>query len=182
MTMGNEGSGGPLRAGIIGCGGRGHAHAEGYAEDERVEIAACADPSEEARNALAERFGVAGTWADYGEMLDREDLDLVSVCTWPHLHRPMIEAAAEACGAGPFEGVFHRFTPLGVTGAGTAASTSICAHTWPEHGYAAVDIFSCSERFQPQKAALFLKDKFHAAESSTTELARGVLTELVVAG
>ena len=69
MTKDNEKSGGPLRAGIIGCGGRGRAHAEGYAEDERVEIAACADPSEEARNALAERFGVAGTWADYGEML-----------------------------------------------------------------------------------------------------------------
>ena len=85
-----------LRAGIIGCGGRGHGHAEGYAEDERVEIAACADPSEEARNALAERFGVERTWADYTEMLDREDLDLVSVCTWPHLHRPMIEAAAAA--------------------------------------------------------------------------------------
>ena len=96
MTMGKETGGGTLRAGVIGCGGRGHAHAEGYAEDERVEIAACADPSEEARTALAERFGVESTWADYGEMLDRERLDLVSVCTWPHLHRPMIEAAAAA--------------------------------------------------------------------------------------
>ena len=83
-----------LRAGVIGCGGRGRAHAEGYAEDERVDLVACADPSEEARSALAERFGVAGTWADHGEMLERERLDLVSVCTWPHLHRPMIEAAA----------------------------------------------------------------------------------------
>ena len=96
MTMGKETGGGTLRAGVIGCGGRGHAHAEGYAEDERVTIAACADPSEEARTALAGRFGVERTWADYGEMLDRERLDLVSVCTWPHLHRPMIEAAAAA--------------------------------------------------------------------------------------
>ena len=33
---------------------------------------------------------------DYHEMLARENLDIVSICTWPHLHAPMVIAAAEA--------------------------------------------------------------------------------------
>ena len=90
--------------------------------------------------------------------------------------------AAEVVGATIIDETFHQFSPVGVTGVVAIAESHLTIHTWPEYSYAAVDIFSCSERFQPQKAALFLKDKFHAAESSTTELARGVLTELVVAG
>ncbi len=41
------------RAGIIGCGGRGRAHAEGYMLSPQVEIAACADPIEATRDRFA---------------------------------------------------------------------------------------------------------------------------------
>lgn len=85
-----------LRAGIIGCGGRGRAHAEGYAADARAQVVACADPSAPARAAFADSFGGPAAYADYRQMLAAERLDLVSVCTWPHLHREMIEAAAAA--------------------------------------------------------------------------------------
>ncbi len=90
--------------------------------------------------------------------------------------------AAEVVGATIIDETFHQFSPVGVTGVVAIAESHLTIHTWPEYSYAAVDIFSCSEKFQPQKAALFLKDKFRAAESSTTELERGVLTELVAAG
>lgn len=90
--------------------------------------------------------------------------------------------AAQVVGATIIDETFHQFSPVGVTGVVAIAESHLTIHTWPEYSYAAVDIFSCSERFQPQKAALFLKDKFRAAESTTTELARGVLTELVAAG
>lgn len=85
-----------LRAAVIGCGGRGRAHAEGYAADPRTSLIACTDPSEEARAAFAESFDVATTYADYGQMLRAESPDIVSVCTWPHLHHEMIVAAAES--------------------------------------------------------------------------------------
>jgi|TARA_B100001964_G_scaffold220092_1_gene262813 predicted dehydrogenase len=85
-----------LRAAVIGCGGRGRAHAEGYAVDERTTIVACVDPVPEARDAFAESFHVPQTYADYHEMLRVESPDLVSVCTWPHFHREMIEASAES--------------------------------------------------------------------------------------
>ena len=61
------------KAGIIGCGGRGRGHAEGYAASPEVEIVACADPAEAARGNLAEQFDVSQTYGDYREMLARED-------------------------------------------------------------------------------------------------------------
>jgi UDP-N-acetylglucosamine 3-dehydrogenase len=85
-----------LKAGVIGCGGRGRSHARGYSHCDDTTIAACADPFEDSRNAFAESNGVANTYADYREMLDKEDLDIVSVCTWTGMHREMIEAVASS--------------------------------------------------------------------------------------
>ena len=85
-----------LRAGVIGCGWRGRVHAEGYRQDERVTLVACADPSRKASADFTDEFGDLAQYEDYRGMLRSECLDLVSVCTWPHLHREMIEDAAEA--------------------------------------------------------------------------------------
>ena len=68
----------PFKVGIIGCGGRGKAHAEGYIASPDVEIVACADPVEA------------------GRIEFMEDLDFVSVCTWIGLHKEMIVAAAHS--------------------------------------------------------------------------------------
>jgi UDP-N-acetylglucosamine 3-dehydrogenase len=83
-----------FKAGIIGCGGRGRGHAQGYQASSDVEIVACADPVEESRQAFSERFGVPKTYENYQQMLDEEDLDFVSVCTWIALHADMVVAAA----------------------------------------------------------------------------------------
>ena len=85
-----------FRAGIIGCGGRGRAHARGYQASPDVEIVACSDPVENARDAFAEQFEVPNTYENYEEMLDKESLDFVSVCTWIALHRDMVIAAANS--------------------------------------------------------------------------------------
>ena len=81
-----------LKAGVIGCGGRGRGHARGYAASKDVVVVACADPIRESREAYVEHFGVERSYADYQEMLDKEDLDIVSVCTWTGMHREIIEA------------------------------------------------------------------------------------------
>jgi S-adenosylmethionine decarboxylase len=38
---------------------------------------------------------------------------------------------------------FHRFSPHGVSGVVVISESHVAIHTWPEHGYAAVDIFTC---------------------------------------
>lgn len=47
---------------------------------------------------------------------------------------------------------FHKFTPHGVTGVVLLSTSHISVHTWPEYGYAAFDVFSCSDEKQTRKA------------------------------
>jgi S-adenosylmethionine decarboxylase proenzyme len=42
------------------------------------------------------------------------------------------------------EQVFHQFSPHGVTGVIVLAESHLAIHTWPEHGFAALDLFTCS--------------------------------------
>jgi len=85
-----------MKAGVIGCGGRGTGHARGYAACEDATLVACSDPFDEPRSAFVEEFGVDRSYKDYHEMLEKEDLDVVSVCTWTGMHREMIEAVASS--------------------------------------------------------------------------------------
>ncbi len=82
------------RAGIIGCGWISTAHVNGYRATGRVEVAAAADISPQARETFQTEWGVQQTYRDYREMLDREKLDLVSVCTNSPLHLEMVSEAA----------------------------------------------------------------------------------------
>ena len=84
------------KAGIIGCGGRGRAHAQGYQLSPDVEIVACSDPVEDSRSGFVKQFGIDRSYDDYQKMLDEEDLDFVSVCTWIRLHKDMIVNAANS--------------------------------------------------------------------------------------
>jgi len=84
------------RAGVIGTGkiSRGHAHA--YVSSPDVDLVAASDIAEGAREGFATEFGVPKTYADPAEMLAAENLDIVSICTWPPLHRELTEAAFAA--------------------------------------------------------------------------------------
>ena len=96
-----------LRVGFIGCGrpwrtegatgfGMAYAHADGYADIPDVELAACADIVEENAKAFAEKNKVPAVYTNYHEMLSKEKLDIVSICTWPHLHATMVIDSARA--------------------------------------------------------------------------------------
>lgn len=55
-----------------------------------------------------------------------------------------LQDAARAAGATRLSSHFHHFgTGMGVTGVVLLAESHISIHTWPEHGFAAVDIFLC---------------------------------------
>jgi len=81
------------RVGIIGCGSIARAHARGYQALDNVEIVAIADPVSEALNEFGDKFGISNRYSDAYEMLDNEQLDIVSVCTWHKLHARMTIAA-----------------------------------------------------------------------------------------
>ena len=96
-----------FRVGIIGCGrpwksdgatgfGMSNAHADGYDRSSDAEIVALADVNRENAQAFQEKWGGETLYLDYHEMLAEENLDIVSISTWPHLHAEMVIACAEA--------------------------------------------------------------------------------------
>jgi S-adenosylmethionine decarboxylase len=85
----------------------------------------------------------------------------------------MLKAAID-CGAVVLGSQFHHFNPQGVSGVVVIAESHISIHTWPEYGYAAVDVFTCGTAVNPQIAAEVLIVKLAAKNHSLTEIARGV--------
>lgn len=83
------------RVGIIGCGGISRAHARGYKAVPRTEIVAAADIKEEAVKKFGEEFGVSKQYTDYQQMLEKEALDIISVCTWPQYRRDIVRNSAK---------------------------------------------------------------------------------------
>jgi len=71
-------------------------HAMAYREHERATIVAAADISAENAQAFADRFQVPNIYTDYKQMIDEEKPDIVSICTWPTLHKEMTVYAAQA--------------------------------------------------------------------------------------
>jgi len=90
-----------------------------------------------------------------------------------HVTRAMLEAA-EASGATVVTHSFHHFSPHGVSGAVIIAESHLAIHTWPEHGFAAVDYFSCGS-VNPDAAIDILRRAFGAAAMETLSLTRGPL-------
>lgn len=67
----------------------------------------------------------------------------------------------------------HAFSPHGVTGMLLLAESHISIHTWPEYGYAALDVFTCGG--DPWSALDELKARLHIERMDVQELDRGIL-------
>ncbi len=84
------------KAAIVGCGGIGHAHMDGYNLLDNVDVIAVVDPYEQARQTYIGQYDIPKGYATIEEMLENESPDIVSVCVWHLLHPAMTIAASEA--------------------------------------------------------------------------------------
>jgi S-adenosylmethionine decarboxylase len=89
--------------------------------------------------------------------------------------RSLLSEAASECGATVLGDSFHRFSPQGVSGVVVIAESHVFIHTWPEHGYAAVDIFTCGTTVKPEIAAEILIKKLGSKNQAIIEMQRGIL-------
>lgn len=112
------------------------------------------------RHVLAEVYG-----CDPGIL---EDVDRVQ--------RIMVDAAKRA-GAEIREVAFHKFSPQGVSGVVVISESHLAVHTWPELGYAAVDVFTCGERVDPWVAFNHIVFNFKASSVTASEMKRGIFTK-----
>ena len=72
---------------------------------------------------------------------------------------------------------FYRFSPQGVSGMVVVSGSHISIHTWPEKGYAAVDVYTCDLDSEPEKAIEYILREIKASYAHITEIERGIEDE-----
>src|SRR3954467_6156435 len=73
---------------------------------------------------------------------------------------------------------FHEFKPYGVSGAVIIQESHYTIHTWPEHGYAAVDLFYCGGTIAVHKAVEVLQEQFKPKRIKFLLVRRGLQHEV----
>ena len=64
---------------------------------------------------------------------------------------------------------FHHFNPYGVSGVIIIKESHLTIHTWPEYGYAAIDIFTCGKIYM-DKGIEYLKEHLKAKGSEVKKI------------
>jgi len=68
---------------------------------------------------------------------------------------------------------FHHFSPQGVSGVVVIAESHITVHTWPENGYAAVDVFTCGRPELAEAVMNLIVNALRAKNVHRTSFKRG---------
>ncbi|USG99353.1 adenosylmethionine decarboxylase [Thermococcus argininiproducens] len=87
----------------------------------------------------------------------------------------VLTKAAEVANATIIDKRFHKFSPQGVSGVVVVSESHIAIHTWPEHGYAAVDVYTCGDHTMPLKASEYIIKELKCKRPSIVKLDRGLL-------
>ena len=88
----------------------------------------------------------------------------------------VLRAVGREIGATVLSGHFHQFAPAGVSGVLVISESHLAIHTWPEHRYAAVDLFTCGPHLLDGTAAAeHLRRGFFALRESVVRTERGIL-------
>ncbi len=89
----------------------------------------------------------------------------------------LMKKAALACGATIVSSVFHTFNPHGVSGVVVIAESHLAIHTWPEYGYAAVDVFTCGNLVDLNTAIQSVQNSVRADKMESKEFIRGEIKD-----
>lgn len=101
-------------------------------------------------------------WGCPFESLD--DLQLV---------REMFDSALVKSNATVIDVILHKFSPQGVTGIAAIAESHVSIHTWPELGYAAIDVFTCGAKMNTDVLLEHFESVLKPVTIEETRLSRG---------
>lgn len=85
-----------LNVAVIGGGSISEMHLKAYANHSDCHLMAVCDVNEARAREKAEQYGAESVYTDYRELLERSDLDAVSICTWNNTHAEISIAALKA--------------------------------------------------------------------------------------
>ncbi|UTR11351.1 MULTISPECIES: adenosylmethionine decarboxylase [Evansella] len=101
------------------------------------------------------------------------DCDIDKLNDMEYIERLFVDAALEA-GAEVREVAFHKFAPHGVSGVVIISESHLTIHSFPEHGYASIDVYTCGDRIDPNVASNFIAKALCAKKTEIVELPRGM--------
>lgn len=104
-------------------------------------------------------------------ILDLYDCDAQLLDDYTGLQQ-LMETALQMSNATILRIIGEKFKPQGVTLLALLSESHASIHTWPELGYAAIDLYTCGDKTNTQKAAEFLKKKLKAEITEQKELTR----------
>ena len=87
--------------------------------------------------------------------------------------RALLLDAVARSGATILSDHFEIFDPHGVTGVIVVAESHVALHTWPEHGFLAMDYFTCSARLDVRLTFETIAQALHAERFDVREVVRG---------
>ncbi|MCA0969849.1 adenosylmethionine decarboxylase [Halobacillus litoralis] len=90
-----------------------------------------------------------------------------------YIEQVFVDAALKA-GAEVREVAFHKFAPHGVSGVVIISESHLTIHSFPEHKYASIDVYTCGDRIDPNVAAHFIVEALEAGKNETVEVPRGM--------
>lgn len=82
--------------------------------------------------------------------------------------------AALKAGAEIREVAFHKFAPFGVSGVVIISESHLTIHSFPEHGYASIDVYTCGEIMDPNIAVEFIAEALDSKKCEQVEVPRGM--------
>ncbi|QKS72022.1 S-adenosylmethionine decarboxylase proenzyme [Paenalkalicoccus suaedae] len=101
------------------------------------------------------------------------ECDIDKLNNMDYIERVFVNAALEA-GAEVREVAFHKFAPQGVSGVVIISESHLTIHSFPEHGYASIDVYTCGDRIDPNVAADYIAHSLESKKSEVVELPRGM--------
>ncbi len=107
-------------------------------------------------------------------ILDLYECDPAVLDSIEEIERILTEAA-EVANATIIDKRFHKFSPQGVSGAVIVSESHITIHTWPEHGYASVDVYTCGDHTMPLKASEYIIRELRCRRPALVKVDRGLL-------
>ncbi|MFZ3576331.1 adenosylmethionine decarboxylase [Virgibacillus sp. DJP39] len=89
------------------------------------------------------------------------------------IERTFVDAALKA-GAEVREVAFHKFAPHGVSGVVIISESHLTIHSFPEHGYASIDVYTCGDVIDPNVAAEYIATALESKSYEKVEVPRGM--------
>lgn len=85
-----------------------------------------------------------------------------------------VESAVLKAGATIINSHFHKFSPIGVSGVILLSESHASIHTWPDRGYASIDIYTCGDHVDPRVAYEHIANCLQSAHTKVKYIQRGI--------